>query len=139
MDEKTVFKIGQRINALRTEKNLSAEELAAMIGKDRSTVYRYENGEIQDIPLAAILDIAKALKVTPTELICWTEKEQERIRLDIAKEKAAAILLRQMEKDEEAFEVFMKEKEQRDRPAFFKENLLPALCQLGQVLANLRN
>lgn len=135
MDEKTVFKIGQHINALRTKKGLSVEELANLIGKDRSTVYRYENGEIQDISLAVILDAAEALNVSPAELCCW--KEQERLRLDIAKEQAATILVRQMEKIEKAFDSFIDEKGEEFRPELSKRFLIPDLSQLAEALSKL--
>lgn len=136
MDEQAIPSIGQHISLLRNERGISAEELARLIGKDSSTVYRYENGEIQDISVTVILDIAKALDVSFTELIDW--EKRERVPLDVAKEKAAAIMLRQLEKAEDAFEIFMRDKEQKDRPALFKENLLPALSQLGNILLSLR-
>ena len=38
--------IGQRIQQKRKEMRMSADELAKKLGKDRSTIYRYEKGYI---------------------------------------------------------------------------------------------
>ncbi len=53
-------------------------------------------------------------------------------------EKAAEIILRQMEKLENAFEAFMKEKEEKDRPDYAKELLVPQVCLLADALAKLQ-
>ena len=34
---------------------MSVDELARRIGKDRSTVYRYENGDISNMPIELLL------------------------------------------------------------------------------------
>ncbi len=69
--------IGQRMKARRKELKLSADELAARLGKDRSTIYRYENGFIENLPLPMLEPIAKALEMEPQELLGWEESEQE--------------------------------------------------------------
>ena len=43
--------IGERIKKRRKELEMTADELADMIGKSRATVYRYENGDIEDMPI----------------------------------------------------------------------------------------
>ena len=45
--EVMILTAGERIKRLRKERGLSADELGRMIGKDRSTIYRYERGEIE--------------------------------------------------------------------------------------------
>lgn len=62
---------GERIKQLRKQLNLSADELGALIGKDRSTIYRYENGDINNAPIEIIAPLAKALKTTPQYLLGW--------------------------------------------------------------------
>ena len=69
--------IGQRMKARRKELKLSADELAARLGKDRSTIYRYENGFIENLPLPMLEPIAKALEMEPHELMGWEQGEQE--------------------------------------------------------------
>lgn len=63
--------IGQRIKQRRKELGLSADKLAEMLGKNRATVYRYENGEIENLPLDILKPIADALSTTPQHLMGW--------------------------------------------------------------------
>ena len=69
--------IGQRIHQKRKEMRMSANELAKKLGKDRSTIYRYENGEIEKFPLDILEPIAKALNTTPAYLMGWEGKEKD--------------------------------------------------------------
>ena len=65
---------GERLKRLRKEQGLSADELAAMIGVDRSTIYRYERGDIDKATVDVIPPLAKALQTTPQYLLGWDEK-----------------------------------------------------------------
>ncbi len=64
---------------------MSVDELARRIGKDRSTVYRYENGEIGNMPIELLPPIIEALETTPQELLSsivttneWLSAQAER-------------------------------------------------------------
>lgn len=61
--------IGNLIRKRRKELKMSVDELASKIGKDRSTVYRYESGDIGNFPLDLLLPIAEALETTPQHLL----------------------------------------------------------------------
>ena len=63
--------IGQRIKERRKALKMSADELATRLGKDRSTIYRYEKGDIENLPLDILEPIAKALNTTPQFLMGW--------------------------------------------------------------------
>lgn len=63
--------IGNRIRKRRKEIKLSVEELAKLLGKNRATVYRYENGDIENLPTTILEPIARALKTTPAYLMGW--------------------------------------------------------------------
>ncbi len=65
---------GERLKRLRKEQGLSADELGAMIGKDRSTIYRYERGDIETATIDVIPRLAVALKTTPQYILGWEEK-----------------------------------------------------------------
>lgn len=78
--------IGSRIKRIREEFGISVDQLAERIGKDRATVYRYENGEIDNIPSNLIEPIATCLKVTSTYLMGWSE--QLRIEINFSTGKA---------------------------------------------------
>lgn len=67
--------IGKRINALRTRQGLSIDDLATKLGKNRTTIYRYENGDIENLPLSILNPLAEALDTTPAHLMGWNAKE----------------------------------------------------------------
>lgn len=67
--------IGARIKQARIDAGFSVEELAKKIGKNRATIYRYESGEIADLPTTILEPLAKALGTTPAQLMGW-EPEQ---------------------------------------------------------------
>lgn len=67
------MKIGERIKYLREKQHMSADELGAKIGKSRATIYRYEKGEIENLPVPVLIPLAMALNVTPAELLESTE------------------------------------------------------------------
>lgn len=65
--------IGNRIKQRRIELDISADELADMIGKSRATVYRYENGYIEKLPTTVLEPLASALQTTPAYLMGWDD------------------------------------------------------------------
>jgi repressor LexA len=68
--------IGQRIKQRRKDMKLSADELASRIGKNRATIFRYENGDIENLPLDVLELIAEALETTPQYLMGWEEVQK---------------------------------------------------------------
>lgn len=60
--------VGERIKARRLALGLTADQLAESVGKNRATIYRYENGDIENMPLSVVEPIARALGITPAEL-----------------------------------------------------------------------
>lgn len=69
--------IGQKIKELRMELNMSVDELAAKLGKNRATIYRYEKGDIGNLPLDVLEPLAKTLKTSPAYLIGWEDKDDK--------------------------------------------------------------
>ena len=67
--------IGKRIKALRTRQGLSIDDLATKLGKNRTTIYRSENGDIENLPLSILNPLAEALDTTPAHLMGWGDKE----------------------------------------------------------------
>ena len=62
---------GKRIKARRKQIGMSAETLASLIGVSSTTVYRYENGDIEKVDSTKLEPIAVALKTTPAYLMGW--------------------------------------------------------------------
>lgn len=76
--------IGERIKSRRMQMKMSADELAKRLGKDRSTIYRYEKGDIENLPLDILEPIANALNTTPQYLMGWDEvQKKNNIQADI--------------------------------------------------------
>lgn len=74
--------IGQRIKALRKQRGLSIDELATKLGKNKATVYRYESGDIENLPLDILDPLAKALDTSPAYLMGWTSNNLTKIQGD---------------------------------------------------------
>ena len=66
--------IGRRIKQRRKELGISADKLGEILGKDRSTIFRYEKGDIENLPLDILQPIATALRTTPAYLMGWNDK-----------------------------------------------------------------
>ena len=69
----TDINTGERIKARRKELGLSADELAAKLGKNRATVYRYESNDIENLPAKVLGLLSEALETTPGYLMGWTD------------------------------------------------------------------
>lgn len=65
--------VGENIKNRRKELGLNVEDLAKAIGKNKATVYRYENGDIESLPVDVLEPLAQVLKVTPADLMGWNE------------------------------------------------------------------
>lgn len=63
--------VGERIKQRRKALGLSVDELATKVSKDRATIYRYESNEIENMPVTLLGPLAKALDITPAELMGW--------------------------------------------------------------------
>ena len=69
--------IGLRIKQRRKALKMSADDLGKRLGKDRSTIYRYEKGDIENLPLDILEPIATALQTTPQFLMGWQEVQKK--------------------------------------------------------------
>lgn len=92
--------IGERIKKRRKELKMSADALGQKIGKDRATVFRYEKGDIVNVPIDVIEPIAAALLTTPQYLLGWEEVQKNNDAL-------ASIVIR-LRSDSEFFEAVKK-------------------------------
>ena len=52
---------------------MTSDELADELGKSRATIYRYENGDIKNLPTTILEPLAEALHTTPAYLMGWTD------------------------------------------------------------------
>ena len=68
--------IGERMKMRRKQLKISADDIADQLGVSRSTVFRYEKGEIEKLPTERLATIAFILKTTPEELMGWVSDEK---------------------------------------------------------------
>ena len=66
---------GERIKARRKELGITADIVAEQIGVSRSTMFRYEKGEIEKIPINNLVPIARALHTTVGYLMGWSDEK----------------------------------------------------------------
>ena len=67
------MRIGDRIKNRRIDLGLTVDEIAAALGKNRATVYRYESNAIENFPTTVLEPLADVLETTPAYLMGWTE------------------------------------------------------------------
>jgi transcriptional regulator with XRE-family HTH domain len=68
--------VGSQIKMFRKIKKLTIEELATIINKSKSTVSKYESGEIT-IDVVTLFNISKALNINIINLLDYEEKEKD--------------------------------------------------------------
>lgn len=67
---------GERMKQRRKEIGLSAEKVAERLGVSPATIYRYEKGDIEKVPVDIFAELAKILQSTPAYLMGWEEQPQ---------------------------------------------------------------
>ena len=71
-----MLELYKNIKKRRLELKMSQDTLAELTGyKDRSSIAKIEKGEV-DISESKIREFAKALKISPQELMGWDEQER---------------------------------------------------------------
>ncbi|MCI8620220.1 MAG: helix-turn-helix transcriptional regulator [Oscillospiraceae bacterium] len=67
--------IAERIRNLRAMHNLTLEQVARQVGVGKSTVRKWETGQIENMRRDKIAKLAVALHTTPAYLMGWKEYE----------------------------------------------------------------
>ena len=65
--------IGEKIKMAREAKGLTQEQLGALCGTTKQTIFKYENGIITNIPLDRLEKMAEVLSITPMSLMGWED------------------------------------------------------------------
>lgn len=64
----------ERMKARRKELKYSADYVAEKLGVSRSTIFRYEAGDIEKLPIDILEPLSKILKTTPSRLMGWDDE-----------------------------------------------------------------
>lgn len=75
--------MAQRIKELRIKKGLSQEQLAELLGLQKSAIAKYENGRVINIKRSTISNMAKIFNCNPSYIMGWEDSNQEEIRKKI--------------------------------------------------------
>lgn len=69
--------IGERIKQRRKELNLSVDDVANRLNKNRATIYRYESNDIENLPITILEPLAQILQTTPIYLLGLEDKQNK--------------------------------------------------------------
>lgn len=75
--------IGQRIRERRMALNMSVDDLAKRLGKNKATIYRYEKGEIENMPVDMLEPLAAALEISPAWIMGWGDPKENLLGAEI--------------------------------------------------------
>ena len=70
--------MAQRIKEWRIKNNLSQEQLAEMLGLQKSAIAKYENGRVVNIKRSTIANMADIFHCNPSYIMGWSDSESER-------------------------------------------------------------
>ncbi|MBQ2302259.1 MAG: helix-turn-helix transcriptional regulator [Oscillospiraceae bacterium] len=71
--------LGSKIYELRKQNNMTLEEVGEIVGVGKSTVRKWETGEIANMRRDKIAKLAEALHTTPAYLMGWNEGEEKSV------------------------------------------------------------
>ena len=103
------MQMGQKIHDLRKSLGMSLEEVGNIVGVGKSTVRKWETGDIANMRRDKIAKLAQALHTTPAYLMGWEdEAEQTEKPAPISESEldlAIFNLIKQLPADEKAREI----------------------------------
>lgn len=73
--------VGERIKQRRKDMKISADELATSVGVSRSTIFRYEKGDIEKVGPDVLKKIAVKLNVSPADLMGWDDTPVQELKI----------------------------------------------------------
>ena len=68
--------MGQRIYELRVQHNMSMDDLGKYLGVGRSAIFKYEKGQVENLPRSTIEKMAILFGVSPSYIMCFDEWEE---------------------------------------------------------------
>ena len=77
-----VMEIGSRMKRRREELDLTLDDVAVSVGVAKTTILRYENGEISRPQIPVLQSIANALDVRPEWLLAQSEQMEDEDKWD---------------------------------------------------------
>ncbi len=72
------MELNEKIRQLRSERDMTLEEVGNLVGVGKSTVRKWESGDIANMRRDKIAKLAAALGTTPAYLMGWDETDEKR-------------------------------------------------------------
>ncbi|HIW33516.1 MAG TPA: helix-turn-helix domain-containing protein [Candidatus Paenibacillus intestinavium] len=69
---------GERMKKRRKELGFSAEYIASKLSVSRSTIFRYEAGDIEKMPVDILIPLSEVLQTTPAYFMGWDEQDEQK-------------------------------------------------------------
>jgi transcriptional regulator with XRE-family HTH domain len=96
--------ISDKIKTLRKRRGLTFEAIGKHVGVGKSTVRKWENGDIKNMRRDKIALLAEALGVTPGYLMGWETKESNEVLKSISEQLTAPSRSKEWKALSEGFE-----------------------------------
>ena len=68
--------MGERIRDLRIQHNMSMEELGKALGVGKTAIFKYEKGEVENLPRSTVEKMSILFGVSPSYLMCFDQWDQ---------------------------------------------------------------
>lgn len=68
--------MGDRIHQLRVQHNMSMDELGKYLGVGKTAIFKYEKGQVENLPRSTIEKMSILFGVSPSYLMCFDEWEE---------------------------------------------------------------
>lgn len=68
--------MGERIHQLRLQHNMSMDELGKYLGVGKTAIFKYEKGQVENLPRSSIEKMSILFGVSPSYLMCFDEWEE---------------------------------------------------------------
>lgn len=127
------MEIAKRLKDLRTENNLSLKKVADFLNITSSTILKYENTDITNIPIDNITKLAKIYKVTPSYILGLDDCDENKIHLSKEEKELILNLRKEKENKEQLF------KDLCERFPDLIEELEYTLNNLNEIIENDEN
>ena len=85
------MEIGEKIKFLRMRQGMTLEELGLKVGVGKSTVRKWETGQIANMRRDKIASLADALNVSPSYLMGW--EDEINVDMDMKNNSSTLIVL----------------------------------------------
>ena len=127
------IEIANKLKILRIENNLSLKNVADFLNVTSSTILKYENANITNIPIDNIIKLAKIYKVTPSYILGLENYDKNDFHLSEEEKELILNLRKEKETNEELF------KESCERYPELIEELEYTLNNLNKIIENDEN